>query len=70
MWFSLCGWHPWYASPDPSLNYTGGASLGNSWRVDGDGRDWAALSNAVNTMVSRGCRTFVAGHRTFYFYFF
>ena len=52
VWFSLCGWHPWYAPPDPSLNYTGGASLGNSWRIDGDGKDWGALSDAVNTIVS------------------
>eukprot|EP00038_Savillea_parva_P028500 m.65428 g.65428 ORF g.65428 m.65428 type:complete len:474 (+) comp8291_c0_seq1:200-1621(+) len=52
VFFSLCGWNPWYAPPDPSLNYTGGASLGNSWRIHGDGKDWTALSGAVNVMAS------------------
>ena len=28
VYFSLCGWHDWYAPPDPSVNYTGGYSLG------------------------------------------
>ena len=44
------GWNPWYAPPDPSLHYKGGASLGNSWRIHGDGKNWTALCGAVNTM--------------------
>jgi alpha-galactosidase len=50
VFFSLCGWHDWYARPDPSLKYTGGASLGNSWRIHGDGKNWTYLSGAVNDM--------------------
>ncbi len=49
VWFSLCGWESWYSPPDPSLNYTGGGSLGNSWRIAGDGQDWKALTNCMNT---------------------
>eukprot|EP00316_Scyphosphaera_apsteinii_P013223 CAMPEP_0119338082 /NCGR_PEP_ID=MMETSP1333-20130426/95318_1 /TAXON_ID=418940 /ORGANISM="Scyphosphaera apsteinii, Strain RCC1455" /LENGTH=210 /DNA_ID=CAMNT_0007349277 /DNA_START=129 /DNA_END=758 /DNA_ORIENTATION=+ len=40
VWLSLCGWHAWYSPPDRTLNYTGGASLGNSWRIAGDGSGW------------------------------
>lgn len=50
VFFSLCGWEPWYAPPDPVVGYAGGASLGNSWRIHGDGKNWGALSGAVNTM--------------------
>lgn len=39
--FSLCGWHSWYAPM--------GYELGNQWRISGDGRNWGALSAAVNT---------------------
>lgn len=39
--FSLCGWHDWYAPV--------GQSLGNSWRIAGDGQNWAALTNCINT---------------------
>lgn len=49
VWFSLCGWEDWYSPPDPSLNYTGGASLGNSWRIAGDGSGWGPLTNCMNT---------------------
>jgi len=49
VWFSLCGWESWYSPPDPSLNYTGGASLGNSWRIAGDGSGWGPLTNCMNT---------------------
>jgi alpha-galactosidase len=42
VYFSLCGWNEWYAPQ--------GAGLGNSWRIHGDGKDWVALSGAVNTM--------------------
>ena len=42
--FSLCGWHKWYA-PE-------GARLGNSWRIAGDGTNWGALSNCINSNVA------------------
>jgi hypothetical protein len=48
--FNLCGWNSWYAPPDPSINYTGGASLGNSWRISGDGGSWDAITTAINVM--------------------
>lgn len=41
--FSLCGWRSWYAPV--------GASLGNQWRISGDGRNWQALATAINTNV-------------------
>ena len=44
----------WYAPPDPSRQYLGGVSLGNSFRVYKDGKDWAALSQAVNVMAVVG----------------
>jgi hypothetical protein len=50
VYFNLCGWNSWYSPPDPSINYTGGASLGNSWRIAGDGGSYAAITNAINTM--------------------
>lgn len=49
VWFSLCGWEAWYSPPDPSLNYLGGGSLGNSWRIAGDGSGWGPLTNCLNT---------------------
>ena len=52
VWFSLCGWQTWYSPPDPSLNYTGGSSLGNSWRIAGDGGNWGALTNCFNTQAA------------------
>ena len=52
VWFSLCGWEDWYSPPDPSLNYTGGASLGNSWRIAGDGGGWGPLTNCMNTQAA------------------
>lgn len=36
IYFSLCGWNTWYAPK--------GDSLGNSWRIAGDGTNWGALS--------------------------
>lgn len=54
VWFSLCGWESWYSPPDPSLNYTGGASLGNSWRIAGDGSGWGPLTNCMNVMADSG----------------
>jgi hypothetical protein len=42
----------WYAPPDPSLNYTGGTSLGNSWRIAGDGSGWGPLTNCMNTIAA------------------
>jgi len=43
IYFSLCGWHTWYA-PE-------GSKLGNSWRIAGDGTNWGALSNCINQNV-------------------
>lgn len=43
VYFSLCGWYDWYAPQ--------GDSLGNSWRIDDDGKNWGALSNAININV-------------------
>merc|ERR1711935_525747 len=40
VYFSLCGWETWYAPK--------GDSLGNSWRIAGDGTNWGALSNCIN----------------------
>ena len=40
---SLCGWNTWYAPK--------GDSLGNSWRIAGDGTNWGALSNCINLNV-------------------
>jgi alpha-galactosidase len=40
VYLSLCGWHTWYAHV--------GDSLGNSWRIAGDGTNWGALSNWIN----------------------
>ena len=40
IYFSLCGWNPWYAER--------GASLGNSWRIALDGTNWGTLSGCVN----------------------
>lgn len=50
VYFSLCGWHSWYAAPDPRVGYPGGAAMANSWRIYRDGKNWAALSTAVNVM--------------------
>ena len=52
VWFNLCGWRDWYAAPDPSLvpAYPGGQSLGNSYRISGDGGSWGAITEAVNVM--------------------
>lgn len=50
VWFNLCGWRDWYAPPDPSLGYGGGQSLGNSYRISGDGGSWGAITEALNVM--------------------
>jgi alpha-galactosidase len=52
VWFSLCGWESWYSPPDPSVGYLGGASLGNSWRIAGDGSGWGPLTNCMNTQAA------------------
>eukprot|EP01121_Diplochlamys_sp_Union-15-3_P005120 TRINITY_DN1543_c0_g1_i1.p1 TRINITY_DN1543_c0_g1~~TRINITY_DN1543_c0_g1_i1.p1 ORF type:complete len:424 (-),score=96.81 TRINITY_DN1543_c0_g1_i1:49-1194(-) len=44
VFFALCGWNPWYAPV--------GGTLGNSWRISGDGDNWGDLSNAINLMVT------------------
>jgi len=41
IYFSLCGWNSWYAPV--------GENIGNSWRIAGDGQNWAALVNCINT---------------------
>lgn len=46
VFFSLCGWYTWYA---PS-----GDSLGNSWRISGDGTNWGALTQSINANVELG----------------
>jgi len=46
VYFSLCGWGSWYAPK--------GYELGNSWRIAGDGQNWGALSNCINTNVNLG----------------
>jgi len=40
IYFSLCGWHPWYAPV--------GFSLGNSWRISGDCNVWKDVLNAID----------------------
>ena len=40
IYFSLCGWKPWYA-PE-------GASLGNSWRTTGDVTGWPSVYNTLH----------------------
>lgn len=62
VWFNLCGWSPWYAPPDSSINYTGGFSLGNSFRIWGDGGSWQAITGAINTMAAVGNWTRVGGY--------
>ena len=62
VWFNLCGWNPWYAPADPSINYYGGFSLGNSYRIYGDGGSWTAITGAINTMAAVGNWTRVGGY--------
>ena len=52
VWFNLCGWNEWYAPPDPALHYPGGQSLGNSYRISGDGGSWGAITKALNVMAA------------------
>ena len=52
--FSLCGWEDWYAPPDESIAYAGGPSLGNSYRIHGDGSSWDHLSGCTNTIAAIG----------------
>jgi len=54
IFFSLCGWKDWYAPPDSTLGYGGGKTLGNSYRIAGDGSGWAALGNCANTIARIG----------------
>ena len=47
VFFAACGWRSWYAPPDPTLNYTGGASLANAARIGPDDTNWhGVLANA------------------------
>ena len=52
VWFNLCGWRDWYAAPDHTLNFGGGQSLGNSYRISGDGGSWGAITEALNVMAN------------------
>ena len=45
--FSLCGWEEWYSPPDPTIGYYGGASVGNQWRIAGEGRGRLKVEVAV-----------------------
>jgi len=42
VYFSLCGWESWYAPV--------GYSLGNQWRIAGDGSGWGPLTNCMNVI--------------------
>lgn len=50
MFFAACGWHEWYAPPDPAMNYTGGNSLANSARIGGDDNDWSGVLANIDIM--------------------
>ena len=52
VWLSLCGWEAWYSPPDPTIHYAGGQSLGNSWRIAGDGSNWQHLTECMNTQAA------------------
>ena len=52
VWFSLCGWYPWYSAPDASRNYSGGASVGNSWRIAGDGDSTQNLAHCMDNQAA------------------
>jgi alpha-galactosidase len=54
IFFSLCGWEEWYAPPDPTVGYGGGKTLGNSYRIHGDGSSWSHLSGCTNTIAAIG----------------
>ena len=61
IFFSLCGWEQWYGPPDPAATspelphgFGGGPSLGNSYRIHGDGEDWQHLSGCTNTIAAIG----------------
>ena len=41
-----------YAPPDPTLHYGGGQTLGNSYRISGDGGGWGPITQAVNVMAN------------------
>ena len=50
IYFNLCGWESWYSPPDPAINFTGGSSLGNSWRISGDGSSYSAITATMNVL--------------------
>ena len=52
VWVSLCGWESWYSPPDQRIGYAGGGSLGNSWRIAGDGSGWGPLTNCMNVQAA------------------
>eukprot|EP01043_Picozoa_sp_COSAG02_P026634 COSAG02_NODE_1540_length_12016_cov_20.828480_4_plen_612_part_00 len=53
IWFALCGWQPWYASPNPAAGYLGGRSIANSWRTGPDtGSGWQAIMQNVENALS------------------
>ena len=48
IWFALCGWQPWYATPNAQADYLGGRSIANSWRIGPDtGSGWHAIMENV-----------------------
>jgi len=50
----VVGRKEWYATPDPTIDYEGGYTLGNSFRIHGDGDSWAHLSGCTNTIAAIG----------------
>jgi len=42
IFFSLCGWHDWYAEK--------GAGIGNSWRIGPDDNNWPGVLTNINAM--------------------
>jgi len=48
IFFSLCGWEKWYSPPNPALNYSGGGSLGNSWRIGPDDTTWHGVLTNID----------------------
>lgn len=44
IYFSLCGWHEWYAPV--------GASIGNSWRIGPDDTNWNGILTNIDIMAT------------------
>merc|ERR1711998_508141 len=52
IFFSVCGWHDWYARPNPAYNYTGGDSLGNAARIGPDDTNWGGVLANTDIMAT------------------